>query len=233
MGDFNAHHSSWGCSSRSDAGYKLLRSIEDFDLVVLNDGSPTLIHRSARKSVIDLVLASPILAPVCTNYILDDSLGSDHFPMITEVNMFPVQSKKFCYKLKLNKEKLDTLNLRLKNSAQVISCNNSMDAISQYKIFADRVQSVARSLIPSGKGVPHSKINSCRPDPSPWWNDNCDAAVKDRKRSLSKFVACPDKAYDNFKSARKKCSACLNEAKCLSWKKLVGDFDFKTSTHRI
>ena len=44
MGDFNSHHTLWGCTDINDKG----RSIEDFitghDLVLLNDKSSTYLH---------------------------------------------------------------------------------------------------------------------------------------------------------------------------------------------
>ncbi|KYN09587.1 hypothetical protein ALC57_18279, partial [Trachymyrmex cornetzi] len=219
-------------TSRSGAGNRLLKAIKEFDLVILNDGSPTLIHHSAQNSVIDLSLSSPVLAPICSSHVLDDTFGSDHFPICTKINVKPCYSKKFCYKLKLNKDQLTTLNYMLRNSVNEISGKETLDVTSQYNLFVEHVQSTARGLLPQDKGVPHSKINSCRLKSSPWWNDDCDTAVKDRRKALRELVECPDRArLDNFKSARKRCTECIQEAKRIGWRK--GSFNCKTSTHRI
>ncbi|KYN28491.1 hypothetical protein ALC57_02103 [Trachymyrmex cornetzi] len=177
-GDFNAHHPNWGCTSRSGAGNRLLKTIEEFDLVILNDGSSTLIHHSAQNSVIDLSLSSPVLAPICSSHVLDDTFGSDHFPICTKINVKPCYSKKFCYKLKLNKDQLTTLNYMLRNSVNEISGKETLDVTSQYNLFVEHVQSTARGLLPQDKGVPHSKINSCRLKSPPWWSDDCDTAME-------------------------------------------------------
>ncbi|XP_018364089.1 PREDICTED: RNA-directed DNA polymerase from mobile element jockey-like [Trachymyrmex cornetzi] len=82
--------------------------------------------------------------------------------------------------------------------------------------------------------MPHSKINSCRLKSPPWWNDDCDTAVKERRKALKRLAECPDRArLDDFKSARRRCSECIQEAKRIGWRKLVGSFNCKTSTHRI
>lgn len=121
VGDFNAHHLNWGCVSQSDAGRKLMRAIEENDFVILNNGIPTFLHNSACRSVIDLALASPLLAPLCSNSVLDDTYGSDHFPVATEIRLLLRSSKKFCYKLKLKSEELNKLYIILKNTTHDIS----------------------------------------------------------------------------------------------------------------
>lgn len=53
-GDFDAHHSSWGCNNDDFKGRELLESFTDCQLTNLNDGSSTLFTANNTKSAIDL-----------------------------------------------------------------------------------------------------------------------------------------------------------------------------------
>ena len=87
MGDFNSHHTLWGCSDTNDKG----RIIEDFitghDLVLLNDKSSTYLHPATGSySSLDLSICSPEISPDFNWKVCNDLRGSDHFPIqISEV----------------------------------------------------------------------------------------------------------------------------------------------------
>jgi len=64
--------------------------IEGYNLVILNDRFPTiLLHPNAKRSVIDLVLASEDLAFHSHSYTGLDTAGSDHFPIFTIIGGYP------------------------------------------------------------------------------------------------------------------------------------------------
>ena len=81
---------------------------------------------------------------------------------------------KFCYKLKLKSEDLDKLYVILKNTAHEILCDNTVSVLSQYNTFSKHILESARNLLPAGKGLLRSKVNSNCLDPAPWWNERCD-----------------------------------------------------------
>ena len=64
LGDFNAHHRTWGCHNTSTRGTQLFNVINSLDLVLLNDMTPTHTHTStkARKSTPSLTSPSLHLA---------------------------------------------------------------------------------------------------------------------------------------------------------------------------
>jgi len=110
-GDFNAHHSWWGCDYEDQAGRILSHAFDSFNLITINDGRPTLIlPPSSRRSIIDLVVVSPSLAPLCYSYTDLDTAGSDHFPVFTIIGGTPSKKCKFKYKLKINKKDSCLLN---------------------------------------------------------------------------------------------------------------------------
>ena len=82
MGDFNSHHTMWGCIDTNDKG----RIIEDFvakhDLVLLNDKSSTYLHPATGSySSLDLTICSPGIFPDFNWKVFEDLHGSDHFPI--------------------------------------------------------------------------------------------------------------------------------------------------------
>ena len=81
MGDFNSHHTLWGCPYTNDKG----RIIEDFiakhDLVLLNKSSTYLHPATGSYSSLDLTICSPEICPDFNWKVVDDLHGSDHFPI--------------------------------------------------------------------------------------------------------------------------------------------------------
>lgn len=65
-GDFNAHNILWGSQHTDRKGKLIESSIENFDTVLLNDGSPTYFcTRTGKFSSNDLTITDPKSAPIC------------------------------------------------------------------------------------------------------------------------------------------------------------------------
>ena len=93
MGDFNGHHTLWGCENVNNRGQQLEDLILKNELILFNDKSHTYFHSaSGTFTSIDLTLCSPSL-------FLDlleccpDPCGSDHFPLLLENDGPPSVSK--------------------------------------------------------------------------------------------------------------------------------------------
>ena len=87
MGDFNAHHQSWGCNSTSQRGKIISEFLEQHDIVYLENQTP--IHRGGQVtySAIDLALATPRIAPLLTFNVQSDPHFSDHYPIHIELQV--------------------------------------------------------------------------------------------------------------------------------------------------
>eukprot|EP00745_Piridium_sociabile_P002170 TRINITY_DN11300_c0_g1_i4.p1 TRINITY_DN11300_c0_g1~~TRINITY_DN11300_c0_g1_i4.p1 ORF type:complete len:167 (+),score=4.27 TRINITY_DN11300_c0_g1_i4:169-669(+) len=87
-GDFNAHSSFWNKGCQTVSCNRFVENIVDSNLYLLNDGSITRIPdiSSHRPSATDPTLLSPILASECKWSTYDDTLGSDHIPIIIDFN---------------------------------------------------------------------------------------------------------------------------------------------------
>ena len=83
-GDFNAHHTCWGCDITDIYGTNLLEAVNDQNLVYLNNGSPTIVPtlNTVHKSAVDLTFCSTGLAGQLVWCLLDDPSGSDHLPIL-------------------------------------------------------------------------------------------------------------------------------------------------------
>ena len=82
-GDFNGHNTLWGSEKNDSNGKVIYEIIDDHDLSCLNTGQPTRIDtKTGRMSCIDLTLCSSRMAAKCEWEVLENSWGSDHFPIL-------------------------------------------------------------------------------------------------------------------------------------------------------
>lgn len=100
-GTVNAHHSMWVYKTSNS----LFNATDEHDLIVLIDGSPTLLPSpDFSPSAIDLTLATPSVASKIKLTVLEYTLGSDRFPihfMLTKNNLN--FNPKFPWKINPNK----------------------------------------------------------------------------------------------------------------------------------
>ena len=88
-GDFNCHHTLWDptCSRPDKGALNLLNFMDQQNLCVLNDGSPTLLGTPYRReSSVDLTICSPSLMSQSFWSVLNCTYGSDHFPILIKIN---------------------------------------------------------------------------------------------------------------------------------------------------
>ncbi|KYN29440.1 hypothetical protein ALC57_01107 [Trachymyrmex cornetzi] len=86
VGDFNAYHA----------------SVEDHYACILNDERPTLLlSPNSGPSVIDLVIATADMAPLCKACTEEDTWGSDHYPITIIIGISPILRQRYTYKINL------------------------------------------------------------------------------------------------------------------------------------
>ncbi|GFS62221.1 hypothetical protein TNCV_477401 [Trichonephila clavipes] len=85
LGDLNAKHPIWGCSTANLRGNELLDIIDDKCFSILNDGTATHFSYSYNtKEALDISITSSDLGPSC-KWTLLENLGSDHLPILIEL----------------------------------------------------------------------------------------------------------------------------------------------------
>ena len=93
LGDFNAHHLSWGSNQGSALGNALVELLDDMNRCLLNDGSPTRVPVPLpNPSAVDHAFCSPSLASLASWTILTQSFGSDHYPILIKFPQLNVNS---------------------------------------------------------------------------------------------------------------------------------------------
>ncbi|CAG9581971.1 unnamed protein product [Danaus chrysippus] len=86
--DFNAHHTFWGCSRIDSRGRAIMDSMDDHDLILLNNGQPTTIGSHMWKpNGLHLTMVSSSLFLSCDWQVHQDPLGSYHLPTITKFTL--------------------------------------------------------------------------------------------------------------------------------------------------
>ncbi|KYN12409.1 hypothetical protein ALC57_15424 [Trachymyrmex cornetzi] len=162
------------------------------------------LNNPPHSSTLDLAIASPRISPLCNTLILPYLLGSDHFPIMVQVNYLVRTSTVFSYKVTLSKAQRDDMELYLHNNANSISQAvrdiNPDDPVSQYNTFMNLISASYERFSPS-KPPPSTKTSRASftkkgPPPTPWWTPDCTTAVRRRSNALKTYKQSP--TWDNY-----------------------------------
>lgn len=214
LGDFNSHHSAWGCSRVCTRGRLLASFLNDEDLCLLNTGSPTHFSLpSGNTSALDLSFTSPQLVPLLTWHTAEDAMGSDHFPIWLEFQEEVILGTR---PPRWNMRKADWSGFEAR--LEGVFADRPMQTPSVLE-FTDAVTDVAREFIPMTSSVP-------RRIPVPWWTNECRDAIRARRRAHRAFDRRSTTAnMIAFRKARAHARRIIQEAKRASWRSYVGQLN--------
>ena len=218
VGDFNAHSALWDnnwTKTPDRAGQTITDFIQNNDLIILNDGSETLLHTSKSTSAIDLTIASPSIA-------LDfkwktSRIGLDHAPIFITPNKNNFKGS-FRPQYLLNKANWQSFNDYL--SDNLSTHKNSNNPINM-EIFSKAIVNAAEKSIPK---TTHSFNHKSKP----WWNSELKKIHTLRKRA-SRKVERSDTPQNRANLShynslfRKMCRKSREEC----WIKFIQSIDFK------
>ena len=180
MGDFNAKHSLWGESVCDPWGCIIEELLDNNDMTLMNDGSPTrhdVFHNS--DSAIDLTICSPSLRLDYQWSVDENDHGSDHWPVhLKYVQNIPSPC--------LPKWKSGEADWKLFNNSTDVDCefNDFQTPISAYEYLMSIILCGAMLSIPRTSGKP------CRPV-VPWWNDACALSRKITRTCYKRYRRYP------------------------------------------
>ena len=222
MGDFNSHHTLWGCMDINDKG----RIIEDFitkhDLVLQNDKSSTYLHPTTGSySSLDLTICSPRIFPDFNWKVFDDLHGSDHFPIqVSEVGPSVQQRPQ---RWKLHKANWERFRIQCEQS---IHPNAFEDCEYPAELFTSLLYSAAEN------SIPRTSTNAKHPN-KPWFNDDCKKAIAERKSVLRQFNLRPTQEnISKFKIARAKARRTIKRSKRTSWRQYASRLNSRSSVKK-
>lgn len=193
-GDFNAHHSAWGCRSTNAQGRELASALDSLNLVFLNDGTHTRISTPQKNSsAIDLTLVSPNLVSKSSWRVLEDTLGSDHFPIKIEMDINYIPSMIYpTTKWKESKADWDIFRNILANVD--FSIFHSLETDEKYKFLTCSIENACNISMPHKKPfLPKHRVPI-------WWDGECDEIVRRRKAALVAYKQVSN--YKNYNSYR-------------------------------
>lgn len=230
VGDFNCHHTLWDQSTNS-YGILLSDVIDEFNLCVLNDGSPTRrVSPSQNPSAVDLSICSPSLSSSLIWNVSTTTYGSDHAPITIS---FPCSAQASTQvfnpsqKYSLKAANWDSFSQSTEEKTQILPCVSADNLDSCYTAFTDVLHAAASESIPLKR--PNNKV-----PPTPWWDSDCALAVKDRKTAEKTYVkAMTLENYLNYKKVDAKCKRLLSSKKRDGWIKFCQSISPSTRSSMV
>ncbi|KAJ8704397.1 hypothetical protein PYW08_013121 [Mythimna loreyi] len=184
MGDFNCHHYHWGSDVCDNFGIGLLDILDDLDLCLINDGSPTRMSAPRQSnSCVDLTFCSSNISSLLIWRRLEMTHGSDHYPIIIEFpsKNIPIKVSPPLLKYQLNSANWDLyskiVDLRISSLPKVDSHN----AHECFLSFSSTISSTADDCF-TPKKTPCGRL-----PPPPWWDRECTNMIKARNEAEKTF----------------------------------------------
>lgn len=214
IGDFNCHHSMWGSHRIDSNALLLLELFDEFNVCLLNDGSPTRRTRPNEnpRSAPDLCLCSPSLSSKLNWQVLPSSHGSDHFPILITMPEKSIPFKSFSPLLKYN----------LSNKNHWIKFENFLDSelrgLPPFSLqFLDLAYSNFSAALKSAadNSFPKKNISARRLSSPPWWDSECSAMIQKRDEAELRFSC--DGVYSSFQIVAAQTKKLLSQKKKQGW----------------
>lgn len=200
-GDMNAHSPVWGSSFLRGNGKAIESLLEDFDLNVLNMGQETLIMPpSGNKSIIDLVICSPTLYYDLELSVLDDTFGSNHFPVLVKhQDVFhtsahiPPEVTIITNVRNWKKTNWDLYKNKLED--KLLTSSIPQNWYEAYTFFHESLTDAISESTPLIKSFKKGR------SPTPWWDDDCKVAKQNRQAAIKRYKKAP--TLDNYIEANR------------------------------
>lgn len=176
VGDFNSHSTLWGSPVTDRNGEIIENLLEANGLVALNTGEGTFIKQQGDYSHLDITLTSTGIAAKSTWAVLDDSLGSDHFPVVTTVGERPALQDMSQTKWMLHRADWSLFRERCRS----LEYREDLSIDGTYEQLVHTVIDAANSSIPKTK-------TTTRFRPVPYWNEECSRAIERRNHARNRM----------------------------------------------
>ncbi|CAG2219008.1 unnamed protein product [Mytilus edulis] len=227
LGDFNSRSSMWGSSTTDSNGNIIEKVIDQNNMIILNDGTGTYQTVTGNRTQIDLTLVSASLANDSQWSVLDEQLGSDHFPVLTVLNAKPVKNK-VCTPQRWVYDKADWH--RFTTLCNEINIDNiKHDDIEIFnQNLCEVVTKIADETIPKTSGTIHTRKNC------PWWNDDCTNAKKNKRHKHRVYdKSKSEENHELYKTAVKEFKRVTDKAKTDYWQNFCDKLNYKTNVKTV
>lgn len=227
LGDFNSRNHIWGSNHTDPRGKTIEKFLENDQLTLLNTGKYKRQNASHNSfSAIDLTLSNSAFTPNTEWKVLTEYSTSDHWPIHIKIaNITPKIHPPSRWRLKypnwnlysdIITQNLDEKPFNLDLTINQIQINSIID------IFCNIILEAANKTI--GKTNTQLKRKSV-----PWWNKDCNDAIKAYKKALNKFKKTKQIAnHINLKKTRAQARFITKKIKTESWQKFTNSFNLNT-----
>lgn len=182
VGDMNAKNRLWGSDKNDARGSALEDAITTHNYVVLNTGQGTYQTYGGSMTHIDVSLTSTQLATRCRWMTWNNTMGSDHVPIIITINARPEKQLFSGPKWKFAKADWITFRRFIDDKVETTEFNN--DDVNQLNSkVTDVIIEAAKKSVPETKKTALSR----RQKPLPYWNDDIKTAIRNRNRARNKM----------------------------------------------
>ncbi len=239
-GDFNAHSALWQSGHTNKAGREVEQFLDESNYVLTNDHTPTHYAPHCSASILDLVVVSPGIAARCDTRVYDDTLGSDHCPVILDFNSAATAltanthhgnaASHFFPRWRTSKADWS----RFQSEAETLITNNLIDEHAQ--TFADNfttaLTDVANRTLTS---VHKANANGNRPRHAcVWWTRDCTSAIRRRNKLRNKLRYTNDINISvQYKKAVAAARHTIRQAKAHHWQDTCNSLNERTGVHKI
>lgn len=202
-GDFNRKHRLWSSQSfdsPNSEGARIAASLSLSSFVCLNTGDPTWTSADlSRTSVLDLTLASPALASRCAWSTLDTTYGSDHFPIIIDIN-YQVRTSIPC------RPSISTKDIcwdSFQNNCEAFCTSFQIAGRPIEESYNALLDNISTALTSAGAVIRNNRTPQRKP-PKPWWDEECTSEIRKCNELFRDFKGHPCLANQNAYLAAKK-----------------------------
>ena len=226
MGDFNAKNKLWGSSFNDSRGLCIETFLENKEMVCLNKGEPTHLNYNGSLSHLDLVLSSNNLAFNTECFILDETWGSDHFPLEIRINdCSPISNIMVEQKYNLDKANWELFKTLIENSSIFDYKIENLE--KNYDSFLSVILKAREDSIPK-------RAVSFKHKYTPYWNKECSEAKKNKKEATKNLRKnnCVFNQY-NYKQCKKVFKNIIRKNKQIYWEKICEKINYKTKSSEI
>ena len=223
MGDFNGHSPLWGSTDTNSRGKIIESVINDLDLCILNDGSPTFTHNTyGTSSHLDLTLCDPSAPLDFEWHVHEDMCGSDHHPTI--LTALVEEQEESAGRWSLKKADWPYFSELCVSNFSTDKILKSDDPIATFTNILTEVAS---------KAIPKSTTVSKGPR-VPWYNKECDQIRLERKSAQRRSKRNPTWANIlTYKRLRAKARYTFRTNQKRSWRDFVSSLNSKTPSQKV
>jgi len=180
LGDLNAYSTVFGALTTDNRGKLLEELMDEHSMVALNTGAGTYVRRTGVVSHLDISMANYNIARVANWSVSNDTLGSDHLPVIIKLNEPAIVEEVAIPQWSYSRADWD--NYKAACRSLLTSDIIDDDVVASRDRVVTAIIEAAESSIPVTKPT----VNPLRKS-VPFWTDECTQAVRRRNKAKNKM----------------------------------------------